>query len=535
MNSAFPSLHGSYRLRAWAALCLVAVSALLLFPQAAFAQAGAPIPGATPGTAPTFWYLLAAAVAFMVPVGLVLMGVAGLPGERAWGAALGALGALAVAGIAYYAVGFALQFGGIGLTYPHAELRNLVWEWSPLPTDWGVGWGAAGLSGWFLSGEVTALNYALFLSHLPWVFTVALLPALALRGRAPALVGLLLGLLLGGLIYPLAGNWVQGGGWLSALGRNLQLGHGFVDVGGAGTVFLLTAAFGLSVVVLWIPRRERRTSGPAQLPPDYQPLLTVTGALFVMAGAVGWLWANPLQAAALDNLALMRGSVNLLLAAVAGVLLPFLYTWFVSGNSHPTLAARGLAAGTVAALAGAPFLTTGSAVLVGLLAGATVPFVAYIVDHLLHLDDRTGLVASFGMPALIGLLAVGILADGRAGAGWQLAGIGSFLGVPGQGVSGMLIGAGFQRDFPGQLQAQVIGATALLLWGFLTGLAVGIPVALIFYGLQRSSQDDGKFTPAPLPAPMPAAVPGTPPATARELVPGEGNRSAFQPGNPPNG
>jgi Amt family ammonium transporter len=432
--------------------------------------------------------------------------------------------------MAYYAVGFALQFGGIGLTYTHPELRNLVWEWSPLATDWGIGWGAAGLSGWFLSGEVTALNYALFLSHLPWVFTVALLPALALRGRAPALVGLLLGLILGGLVYPLAGNWVQGGGWLSALGRNLQLGHGFVDVGGAGTVFLLTAAFGLAVFALWIPRRGRRTVGAAQLPADYQPLLTVAGALFVMAGAIGWLWANPLQATALDNLALMRGSVNLILAAAAGVLAPFLYTWFVSSASHPTLAARGLAAGTIAALAGAPFLPTGYAVLVGLVAGATVPFVTYIVDHLLHLDDRTGLVATCGVPALIGLIAVGILADGRAGAGWQLAGIDSFLGVPGQGVSGILIGAGFQRDFPGQLQAQVIGATALLLWGFLTGLVVGIPVALIFYGLQRSTQDDDKFAPSTLPAPMPAA----PPAAGRELVSGEGNRSTYQAGNPPN-
>ena len=138
--------------------------------------------------------------------------------------------------------------------------------------------------------------------------------------------------------------------------------------------------------------------------------------------------------------------------------------------------------------------------LLGLLAGATVPFVAYIVDHLLHLDDRTGLVTSFGVPALLGLLAVGILADGRAGSGWQLAGIDSFLGVPGQGVSGILIGAGFQRDFPGQLQAQVIGATALLLWGFLTGLIVGIPVALIFYGLQRSTQDEGLLAPPTLPA-----------------------------------
>ncbi len=63
------------------------------------------------------WYLIAGAIAMLVPVGLVLMGVAGLAPERAWDAALGALGAIGLAGVAYWAIGFALQFGGIGLAY----------------------------------------------------------------------------------------------------------------------------------------------------------------------------------------------------------------------------------------------------------------------------------------------------------------------------------------------------------------------------------------------------------------------------------
>ena len=67
---------------------------------------------------------------------------------------------------------------------------------------------------------------------------------MALRGRAPATVTLILALVLGGIVYPLAGNWVQGGGWLNALGRNLELGHGFVDFGGAGTSTLWRPALG---------------------------------------------------------------------------------------------------------------------------------------------------------------------------------------------------------------------------------------------------------------------------------------------------
>ncbi|MBK8047123.1 MAG: hypothetical protein IPK16_08370 [Anaerolineales bacterium] len=477
----------------WIASLVVAVLFLLL-PMNALAQGAAPAVASTP----MVWYLIAGAIAMLVPVGLVLMGVAGLAPERAWNAALGGLGALALAGVVYWAIGFALQFGGVGLTYTRPELRALVWEWSPLPADWGTGWGAAGLNGWFMGGDMTALAYALFFTHLPWVFTVALLPVLALRGRAPAMATLLLALLMGGIIYPLAGNWVQGGGWLSALGRNLVLGHGFVDAGGAGVVFLLAGAFTLAALAVWAPRRGRM-AGDDALPPTYQPLLAVAGGLFVLAGAVGWLWSNPLQVEVLSELALMRGSVNIALAAVGGVITPLLYTWFVTGNSDPSMSARGLAGGVIAGMAAAPFVQPGQALLVGVVAGATVPFMTFVYDRMLNLDDATGVLTATIVPATIGLLAVGFFADGAAGAGWQATSLASHLGVAGQGVTGLFAAQGFQRDFPGQLQAQLAGILAIGLWGFLSGLIVCIPLALLFFGLHRSAE--------PIPdAPLPAEV-----------------------------
>lgn len=493
-------------------LCVGIASLLALSPLTAAAQ------GATPAPAPLFWYLLAAAGALSTAIGLVLIGVAGLERDRAWDAALGAVAAISLAAVAYWAVGFALQFGGIGLVHPRPDLRGLVWEWSPLPADWGTGWGAAGLSGWFLAGgDVTALVYALFLSHLPWLFVVTLLPVMALRGRAPALATLIIALLLGGVVYPLAGNWVQGGGWLAALGRNVSLGHGFIDIGGAGTVFLLAATFGLVALVVWTPRRAA-TAHAAQLPPDYQPLLTVAGSLFVLAGLIGWLWANPVQVEALSELAMMRGSVNVLLSAAAGAVVPLLYTWFVTGHSHPTLAARGLVAGAIAGLAAAPFMQPGPALLVGALAGATTPWITYVVDHLLRLDDATGLVAAAGTPAIVGLLFAGIFADGVAGAGWQGAGVERFLGVAGQGVSGLLVAAGFQPDFPGQFQAQLIGVAALLVWGVLTGLIICAPLGLLFWGLHHSEQQAPREVQPALPTTTFEAEPA-PPDRRRVLPP----------------
>ncbi|MEZ4673567.1 MAG: hypothetical protein R2932_04895 [Caldilineaceae bacterium] len=276
-------------------------------------------------TTPLYWFLIGTAIAFLTPIGFILISISGLASEYAWNAALGGLAAIALATFTYWALGFALQFGGIGLVYPDLGLRQLVWEWSPLSTNWGTGWGVAGLSGWFLSGPaVSPLTYTLFLVHLPWVVTATALPTIALRGRAPAVVTLILAILISGLIYPLAGNWVQGGGWLSALGRNLGLGHGFVDFAGAGTVHLVGAGFALAALVVWMPRRQLIHLQHLELPPVHLPILSVIGSLFVLAGSVGWHWANPLQVNGLGELAMMRGTVNSMLVAAGGLIPPLL-------------------------------------------------------------------------------------------------------------------------------------------------------------------------------------------------------------------
>lgn len=473
-------------------MLFVLALSIALWPMQLLAQSSPPDPttssaisSSAPET-PAHWYVLAAGFALLVPAGLMLMGAAGLEAERAWNAVLGGLASVSLASLGYWAFGFALQFGGVGLVYPEAGLRDLVWEWSPFSADWGVGWGVAGLSGWFLSSsDVTALAYTLFLAHLPWAMTAALLPLVALRGRAPATATLVLAPIIGGVLYPLAENWVRGGGWLGALGNNLMLGHGFVDFGGAGTVYLVAAGVALAALVVWVPRRPPRPLSEVTLPPVHLPIMAVLGSVLLVAGSLGWLWSNPLQMMSLDETALLRGSVNSILFACGGLIVPLVYTWFVTGASDPLMSARGLAAGAITGLATAPFVTPGVAFFGGLVAGATVPFVTFIVDDLLRLDDSTGSLSISGLPAILGLLVVGIFADGSTGVGWQRTGIDQYLGVVGQGVSGLFVGRGYQPDFPGQLQAQVIGILTLALWGFVAGLVLCAPLGLMLYYLRR--------------------------------------------------
>jgi Amt family ammonium transporter len=128
------------------------------------------------------------------------------------------------------------------------------------------------------------------------------------------------------------------------------------------------------------------------------------------------------------------------------------------------MSARGLAAGVVVAAAGAAFIPPWSALAAGLVVGLLLPPLIFLFDRVLRLEDTGGLLGTFGLPALLGLLLPALVADGRYGQGWNAAGVASFLGVAGQGVSGLLVAPGFAADWPAQLYAQLVGAAAILVW-----------------------------------------------------------------------
>ncbi len=438
-------------------------------------------------------------LAFLVPIGYALIAAGGLPIERARQAAISFFAALGLAALGYVAVGFALQFGGIGLLYDRPGFEGLIWEWSLLGPMWGPGWGMAGLAGWGLAGAAaTSAARALALANLPWVITAAQIPLIALRGRIPGWAAGLLGLLTGALLYPLVGNWLLGGGWLANLGANLGFGHGLVDAGGASLVHLLGAAVALAGLLTFLPRRAKAADpqAPVPLPAAHLPLLALLGAGLLLVGATAWLSANPLlDRAALD---LPRMLLNVVLAAAGGALLPLAYTWLVAGRPDPLMAVRGLAAAVVATMATAPFVAPWAALVVGLLTGLLTPFVVYFVDHILRWDDPTAALATHGLGAALGLLALALLADGTAGAGWNSIGAGEYLGIARQGVTGLLAAKGFQPDWPGQMQAQLVGLAAVALFGFFAAWLCLAPIAAAVHLLRpRPATPAATEEPAP--------------------------------------
>jgi len=455
------------------------------------------------------WMLLSG-FALCVPVGLALLAIGAAEEERAEQVATTALLALATAVLGYLVCGFAFQYGGAAFVSGLPGLGGLTAEWSPFDLAWGPGWGLIGLRGFFLRGEAyTPDAYLLFAANLPAVICAVLVALLALVKHIRRFYLPLVGLLVSGLLYPLFGNWVWGGGWLANLGLNLGLGHGFVDAAGAAGVFLLGTCVALAVLLLLRPLRELE-AGPARLPPIHFPLLMVLGALLALLGWPALILANPLfQGQIVPSVVL----VNLVSAAAGSVLVVLLYSWFVTGKPNALAAGRGTVAGLVAASAVCAFVPAWSAWVIGAVAGALLLLGLYVWEQRLRLDDPSAAVATFALPAIWSLLAVAIFADGRWGAGWNGVGVQEYLGIPGQGVTGWLLAPGYQRAGPGQFQAQVAGFVALLVLCLLVPWLLFRTIRWVYEASQRAPAVPMAEPEAatPVQAPSEAAGEGSPP------------------------
>jgi Amt family ammonium transporter len=456
-----------------------------------------------PAQAVDFTTLLPAALTLLLPIGLILLISSAMPEDQAPATTINLLMAWSIAALAYFAAGFAFQFGGIAQVSPKPDLSGLYWEWYPLDQSMDVElarlWGVIALRGWALSGEAaTPGAFQLFLSHLSLVGATALIPAGALLRRKRTGPALVAGLLSGTLIYPIVGNWLWGGGWLASLGASLGLGHGLVDFGGAGLIFLTGSTITVVALIIFKPAADQsRTSESAEvvvttgldnhltvyednqatgltaeevlqatsMPSAYLPILSMLGAGLIFVGWLGLATGSHNPTALNFNPA--HAAINGVLGALATALAAAAYSWFTTREFNPLMTSRGLVAGLIIAVGGAPFIPIWIVVICGLGLGLLLPSLIYLFDQRLRLTDDLGIIATYGVTALVSLSLVAFFADGQAGQGWNGVGLSEYRGIVDQGVSGLVVPSGFAADWPGQLQAQLLGAGVAILWTLL--------------------------------------------------------------------
>ena len=352
----------------------------------------------------------------------------------------------AIGVIAYWAVGFALQFGGVGTL-------STLGATQPLDglTQIADGWGIVGHTGFFLSGntyDVAILGFFFF--QMVFMDTTATIPTGAMAERWKFSSFVVYGFFIAAIVYPIFGNWVWGGGWLSALGRNVGLGHGAVDFAGSSVVHAVGGFAALAGALVLGPRVGKfAKDGTPKVILAHNIPLAILGVIILVFGWIGFNGASTL--AATD----MRFSVvivNTFIASAAGCLAAMFLVWNKYGKPDPSMAANGMLAGLVAITAPCAFVDTIGAFIIGLIAGLLVVGSIVFVEGRLKVDDPVGAVSVHGICGLWGVLAVGLFADGSYGDGWN--------GVAGT-VTGLLYGGGF-----GQLGAQIVTAAVAAAWAF---------------------------------------------------------------------
>ena len=359
--------------------------------------------------------------------------------------------------LAYYAFGFAFQFGAVAVNAAPANLGG-----APTLDHFLLGsglWGFLGGKGFFMSGpayDSSSLCLALF--EVVFMETAGYIIVGAICERITFWAFLLCELFVGAILYPVFGCWVWGGGWLSQVGSTLNLAHGYVDFAGSTVVHAVGGFCAMALAVILGPRIGKY--GPDGKPrpfPAHNVAFVVTGTFILL---FGWMGFNPGSTLGATDLRISVVAINTNLAAVAGSATALLVWYLKFGKPDITMACNGMLAGLVAITAPCAFVSPNSAVVIGVLAGVVVCVGVLFNERVAKIDDPCGAISVHGFCGWLGAVCVGIFADGTYGAGWNGVGATTYLGQAGRGVTGLLHGD--TRQF----FCQLAGATLCAAWAF---------------------------------------------------------------------
>src|SRR5690242_6228939 len=345
--------------------------------------------------------------------------------------------------LGFYLCGFAFMFGGLGPIATMGGYGGLNGEWTI--NLFGKPFGLLGHKGFLLQGVgYDTAAFALFLFQMVFMDTTATIPTGAAAERWKFSAFMIYGCCIGTFMYPVFGNWVWGGGWLSQLGTNFGLGHGHVDFAGSSVVHMQGGVIGLIFAWLIGPRFGKYDAhGKLVHPIVAHNIPMVMLGTFILA--FGWFGFNPGSTLAGTDLRISVVAVNTMLASATGALAATLWMWWVrTKKPDPSMMCNGMLAGLVAITAPCAFVSAGGASIIGLVSGILVVESVFFFDKK-RIDDPVGAISVHGVNGCWGCLSLGLFADGTYGDGWNA--------VPGT-VRGLFYGGGMS-----QFWAELIGVT----------------------------------------------------------------------------
>ena len=257
-----------------------------------------------------------------------------------------------------------------------------------------------------------------FLFQGMFAATAATIVSGAVAERMKILPFMIFTILYVGLVYPIAGSWKWGKGFLH------QLDTPFYDFAGSTLVHSVGGWAALIAVCLLGSRIGKFKNGKIQAIPGHNIPLATAGVLILWLGWFGFNGGSVLSA---DPGATSLTLVTTCLAAAAGGVIASLVSTIMYKNLDLTMFLNGILGGLVAITAGADQMSPTDAILIGGIAGAFIVFAVSLIDKL-KLDDPVGAIAVHLVCGIWGTLAVGIFGNLASGSQFlsQLLGISAY-------------------------------------------------------------------------------------------------------------
>jgi Amt family ammonium transporter len=358
----------------------------LLVPQAAWAA----IDPEVQVIMDTLWVIICGILVFFMNAGFGLLETGLCRAKNAVNILAKNFAVAACAGLAFYAVGFGFMFGDGNLWIGFNGFFLLGQDASPAMGDSYTGvfsalsWTGVPLEAKFFFQVCFAMAAASIVSG-----------AVAERIKFPAFI--VFALVLTAVIYPTAGHWIWGGGLLSDFG--------FVDFAGSTAVHTLGGWAALIGAIMLGPRRGKF---------DHDEPLAAHNLALATAGAfilwLGWFGFNAGSTMAADANAISHIATTTMLASLAGIAGAVITRYFFSHSFDLTFMINGALAGLVAITAPCAFVSTSSAVFIGVIGGILVVPATLFFERK-RIDDPVGAISVHLIGGIWGTLAVGLFAE----------------------------------------------------------------------------------------------------------------------------
>lgn len=331
-------------------------------------------------TGDTAWLLISSAlVMFMLP-GLALFYAGMVRRKNVLGTMMHSFTALGLVGLEWVILGYAMAFGT-----SHGKIVG--WDWnlvflqgvSPMHIHKGY--------------AVPEMVFIMFQGMFAIITPALIAGAFAERVKFGAYVAFTL--VWSVIVYNPLAHWVWGGGWLGAGEGNI----GALDFAG-GTVVHISAGASALVMALYLGKRQG--SAEEILRPN-SLVLTLLGAGMLWFGWFGFNGGSALASNGLAGLAF----TTTMIASAAGAVGWIIAEWFKHGRPTSLGIASGIVAGLVAITPAAGFVSPGSAIIIGLVAGV-VCYSAVMMKAKFGYDDSLDAFGVHGVGGFLGALLTGI-------------------------------------------------------------------------------------------------------------------------------